>query len=65
MPYRKWTAREKANIVLKILTTSTSTAEVCREHNVITTLVYTWRSTFVYEGTRGLLVQMCPIEKSS
>ncbi len=54
MPGRKWTGEEKANIVLEILTTSTSTAEICRKDNVRPTLVYTWRASFVHAGTRGL-----------
>lgn len=54
MPGRKWTGEEKANIVLEILTTSTSTAEVCRRYNVRPTLVYSWRASFVQAGTRGL-----------
>jgi transposase-like protein len=54
MPGRKWTAEEKANIVLEILTTSTSTTDVCRKYNVRPTLVYTWRASFVHAGTRGL-----------
>ena len=54
MPGRKWTAEEKANIVLEVLTTSTSTAEICRRHNVRPTLVYAWRASFVQAGTRGL-----------
>ncbi len=54
MPGRRWTGEEKANIVLEILTTSTSTAEVCRKYNVRPTLVYNWRASFVHAGTRGL-----------
>jgi transposase-like protein len=54
MPGRKWTGEEKANIVLEILTTSTSMAEVCRRYNVRPTLVYSWRGSFVQAGTRGL-----------
>jgi putative transposase len=54
MPGRKWTGEEKANIVLEILTTSTSTAEICRKYNVRPTLVYSWRASFVHAGTRGL-----------
>ncbi|MDR4492297.1 MAG: transposase [Candidatus Nitrosocosmicus sp.] len=52
---RKWTAEEKANIVLEILTTRTSKAEVCRKYNFSRpTLVYAWRSNFVHAGSRGL-----------
>jgi transposase-like protein len=40
MPGRKWTAEEKANIVLEVLTTNTSTAEVCRRYNVRPTLFH-------------------------
>jgi transposase len=54
MPGRKWTPEEKANIVMEMLTTSTSTAEVCRRYNVRPTLVYSWRASFVQAGTRGL-----------
>ncbi|MGC1133576.1 MAG: transposase [Nitrososphaeraceae archaeon] len=54
MSGRKWTGEEKANIVLEMLTTSTSTAEVCRRYNVRPTLVYSWRASFVQAGTRGL-----------
>jgi transposase len=54
MPGRKWTAEEKTNIVLEVLTTSTSTAEICRRYNVRPTLVYAWRASFVQAGTRGL-----------
>ena len=54
MPGRKWTGEEKANIVMEILTTSTSTAEICRKYNVRPTLVYSWRASFVHAGTRGL-----------
>lgn len=54
MPGRKWTGEEKANIVLEKLTTSTSTAEVCRKYNVRPTLVYSWRASFVHAGIRGL-----------
>lgn len=54
MPGRKWTGEEKANVVLEMLTTSTSTAEVCRRYNVRPTLVYSWRASFVQAGTRGL-----------
>ena len=65
MPGRRWTGEEKANIVLEILATSTSTAEVCRRYNVRPTLVYRWRSSFVQAGTRGLSGTMHRIEKSS
>ena len=54
MPGRKWTGEEKANIVLEMLTTSTSTVEVCRRYNVRPTLVYSWRASFVQAGTRGI-----------
>ena len=54
MPGRKWTAEEKANIVLEVLTTSTPTAEICRRYNVRPTLDYSWKANFVQAGTRGL-----------
>ena len=54
MPGRRWTGEEKANIVLEILTTSTSTAEICRRYNVRPTLVYIWKASFVQAGIRDL-----------
>lgn len=46
--------RREGNIVLEVLTTTASTAEVCRRYNVRPTLVYSWRASFVQAGTRGL-----------
>ncbi|MGE5661265.1 MAG: transposase [Ignavibacteriales bacterium] len=65
MPSRKWTGEEKANIVLEILTTSTSTAEVCRRYNVRPTLVYSWRASSFKQVQEVYLVHMHRIEKSS
>jgi len=37
-----------------VLTTTASTAEVCRRYNVRPTLVHSWRASFVQAGTRSL-----------
>ena len=59
MPGRKWTGEEKAIIVLEMMTTSTSTAEVCRRYNVRPTLIYSWRASFVQAGDREKQLSLC------
>jgi len=54
MPGEKWSGEEKANIALRVVTTTASTAEVCRRYNVRPTLVHSWRASFVQAGTRSL-----------
>ena len=54
MPRRRWSAEEKANIVLEVLTTSTPLAEICRKYNVQPTLVYRWKVGFVQSGTKAM-----------
>lgn len=54
MPRRRWSAEEKANIVLEVLTTRTPLAEICRKYNVQPTLVYRWKASFVQSGTKAM-----------
>ncbi len=54
MPGRKWTAEEKASIVMEVLTTSAPLAEICRKYNVQPTLVYKWKERFMQGGRRAL-----------
>ena len=50
--YRKFTAKQKAEIVLAGLRGEVSIKEVCREHEIAETLFYTWREKLL-EGPRG------------
>jgi len=54
MSYRKWSAGEKQQIVLEALTTSATTAEICRRHNVSSTQLYEWREKFIQGGKKAL-----------
>ena len=47
---KKWTASEKAIIVLESLTTSISIAELCRKHNLSPNTFYPWKDKFLESG---------------
>ncbi len=47
---KKWTASEKSRIVLESLTTSISTAETCRKHNLSPNTFYPWKKRFLESG---------------
>jgi len=47
---KKWTASEKARIVLESLTTSISTAELCRKYNLSPNTFYPWKERFLESG---------------
>ena len=40
---KKWTASEKAGIVIESLTTNISTAELCRKYNLSPNTFYPWK----------------------
>jgi len=50
--YRKFTARQKAEIVLAGLRGERSVRDVCREHEIAETLYYQWRDKLL-EGGRA------------
>lgn len=50
---RKFTARQRVQIVLEGLQTDTSVAEVCRRHQISSTLYYRWRDQ-VFENADRL-----------
>ncbi len=54
MVRRKWTAEEKARIVMEVLTTSAPLSEICRKYNVQPTMVYKWKQEFIEGGSRAL-----------
>ena len=49
------TKEEKASIVMEALSNSASTAEICRKHNVASSVFYTWREAFISGGTSALV----------
>ncbi len=47
---KKWTTSEKSRILLELLTTSISTAETCRKHNLSPNTFYPWKKRFLESG---------------
>jgi transposase len=52
--YRKFTAKQKAEIVLAGLRGEVSIKAVCREHEIAETLYYTWREKLLEGGREAL-----------
>ena len=52
--YRKFTAKQKAEIVLAGLRGEVSIKEVCREHEIAETLYYTWCEKLLEGGREAL-----------
>ena len=52
--YRKFSAKQKAEIVLAGLRGEVSIKEVCREHEIAETLYYTWREKLLEGGREAL-----------
>jgi len=54
VPRRRWTAAEKADVVLESLTTSIPISELCRKYQISSSQFYTWRERFIQAGKSGL-----------
>jgi transposase len=52
--YRKFTAKQKAEIVLAGLRGEVSIKDVCREHEIAETLYYSWREKLLEGGQAAL-----------
>jgi transposase-like protein len=52
--YRKFTAKQKAEIVLAGLRGDRSVKDVCREHEIAETLYYSWREKLLEGGQAAL-----------
>ena len=50
----KFTPEQKIQIVLESIRTSTSTAELCRKHNVHPQMFHNWKQRFMESGKTGL-----------
>jgi transposase-like protein len=59
MPRRQWTAQQKAEIVLASLVPGVNIAELCRQHQVCASQVYSWREKFL-QGARSALANGDP-----
>jgi transposase len=52
--YRKFTAKQKAEIVLAGIRGDRSVKDVCREHEIAETLYYQWREKLLQGGQAAL-----------
>ncbi|MFN8159592.1 MAG: transposase [Solirubrobacterales bacterium] len=52
--YRKFTAKQKAEIVLAGLRGEKTVRDVCREHGIAETLYYSWREKLLEAGQAAL-----------
>ncbi|MBM3666971.1 MAG: transposase [Actinobacteria bacterium] len=52
--YRKFSAKQKAEIVLAGLRGDKSVRDVCREHGIAETLYYNWRDKLLEGGAKEL-----------
>jgi transposase len=52
--YRKFTAKQKAEIVLAGIRGDRSVKDVCREHEIAETLYYQWREKLLEGGQAAL-----------
>lgn len=51
--YRKFTARQKLEIVLAGVRGDRSVKDLCREHEIAETLYYSWRDKLIEGGKQG------------
>lgn len=51
---RKWSAKEKAKIVLEVLSGQRTVAEACRAYEVAESLLYRWQRRGCPTSCRGL-----------
>ncbi len=55
MPFKsKLTVDEKCRIVMELLTTGITTAELCHKHNITPRTLYQWKERFVEGGRTSL-----------
>jgi transposase-like protein len=52
--YRTWTAQQKIEIVLVGIRADRTIKEVCREHEIVETLCYSWRAKLLEGGLAAL-----------
>jgi len=50
----RWTAKRKAAVVLDLLASKTTSAEVARSHGLTVSEVEQWKADFIAQGTESL-----------
>ena len=54
MTHKRWTAKERVDIVVEFLSTNIGVAEICRKHGISPTTFDNWRKRFMDAGRREL-----------
>ena len=54
MMHKKWTARERVDIIVEYVSTNIGVAEICRKHGISPTTFDKWRKRFMDAGKREL-----------
>ena len=54
MSKKRWTVGDKTKIVMESLTTSASTADICKKYGLSPSTLYPWRKKFLEGGKAAL-----------
>ena len=54
MTHKRWTAKERVDIVVEFPSTNIGVAEICRKHGISHTTFDNWRKRFMDAGKREL-----------
>ena len=54
MTQKKWTAKERVDIIVEYVSTNIGAAEICRKHGISPTTFDKWRKRFMDAGKREL-----------
>ena len=54
MTHKRWTAKERVDIVVEFLSTNIGVAEICRKYGISPTTFDNWRKRFMDAGKREL-----------
>jgi transposase len=54
MARRRWTAKEKMEIVVEGMAPGANISEVCRQYGIAQTQYYRWRESFIQGGLSAL-----------
>ena len=54
MTKKRWTVEDKAKIVMESLTTTASTADICKKYGLSPNTFYPWREKFLEGGRTAL-----------
>ena len=54
MTHKRWTAKERVDIVIEFISTNIGVAEICRKYSIAPTTFDKWRKRFMDAGKREL-----------